>query len=122
MLIPTLIALFLVHWIGDFLFQSRWMGTNKSHSWYALWLHVLTYSATLFIFGAIYCIAAWKFHPIISWVSVNGTLHFVTDAITSRITSKLYERQELYRFWAVIGLDQFIHIVTLTLTLPLLIH
>ena len=40
----TLIAIFLIHWVSDFIFQSHNMATNKSKSNYWLTLHVGTYS------------------------------------------------------------------------------
>ena len=120
MLIPTLIAVFFVHWLGDFCFQTSWQAANKSKNWYALTYHVFTYSATLAAFGVIYCLAAWKIHSVLPWVLLNGGIHFGVDAVTSRMTAKLYKAGEIHNFFVVVGLDQFIHIVTLMLTLPLL--
>ena len=36
-----------LHWVGDFLFQSTAMATNKHHSWRWLGLHILAYSIVL---------------------------------------------------------------------------
>jgi hypothetical protein len=44
-------------------------------------------------------------------------LHFVTDYITSRISSKLWAKQDWHRFFVTIGFDQLIHQATLAFTL-----
>ena len=53
----------------------------------------------------------------ITFVVVNAALHFVTDYITSRISSKLWAKQDWHRFFATIGFDQLIHQATLAFTL-----
>jgi hypothetical protein len=40
-------------------------------------------------------------------------MHFITDAITSRTTSYLWQKGERHWFFVVIGLDQAIHMTTL---------
>ena len=35
----------LIHAIGDYIFQSNWMATNKTKYWLAAFLHALTYTA-----------------------------------------------------------------------------
>lgn len=77
----------LNHFVGDFVFQSRMMGENKSKSMYWLSMHILTYTT---------CIAFLSF-PFFStvanfalWVIVNMVLHFCTDFVTSRLTGFFY--------------------------------
>ena len=43
-------------------------------------------------------------------------MDWVTDYFTSRATKKLWEKEEVRKFFMVIGLDQAIHITTLFLT------
>ncbi|MHA2069343.1 MAG: hypothetical protein ACXABY_33705, partial [Candidatus Thorarchaeota archaeon] len=83
-----------------------WQATNKSKNWKALGAHVLTYGLVLSIMGPLYGL-------------VNMGLHFVTDAATSRISSKCYASNNMKGFWATIGADQFIHSACLILTLGL---
>jgi hypothetical protein len=103
---PFYIVLILltVHFVADFLLQNDWMAINKSKHWGALTLHVLIYSLAFSWLG-------WKF-ALITFVT-----HFITDAITSRMTRALYY-PVFHRHWffAVIGLDQLIHAWSLTLT------
>lgn len=53
----------------------------------------------------------------IIFVGVNGILHFATDYVTSRITSRLYARQDWHNFFVVVGFDQLVHQATLAATL-----
>ena len=92
-----------VHFVADFVLQSDWMAVNKSSKWPALWVHVTVYTV---------CFVPVFYDRPQSLVLVFWT-HFATDAITSRITSRLWKAQERHWFFVVIGADQLIHQVTL---------
>lgn len=111
-----LISLFFTHFIGDYALQSRWMGDNKSHNWNALGTHVAVYAAALAIWANI------VLGPLdaLYFVLLNGALHFITDAITSRATSHFFKAKKMYLTFLVMGFDQFIHAATLILTLPVI--
>ena len=126
----TLIAIFLIHWIADFIFQSHNMAINKSKSNYWLTLHVGTYS----------------FLTLISWIWIVPTkhstnylffflfvfaTHWITDFITSRISGYYFKKND-YNFSArkptnlfvgvcqhngfvTIGFDQILHYLQLLL-------
>lgn len=49
--LEVLIAIMLLHWIADFLLQSKEMAINKSKSNYYLFQHVLVYTLTFYVFG-----------------------------------------------------------------------
>lgn len=95
-----LVLLMTVHFIADFILQNDWMATNKSKRWDALALHVAIYAA---------CFVPWG----LPFVLKLGALHFVTDAITSRVTSYLWQKQARHWFFVVIGFDQWLHMVQL---------
>lgn len=120
------LSLLVAHFLGDFVLQNDWMAQNKSKDIKALVFHTWVYSL---------CFAAWGAEFwVMTWLT-----HFFTDAVTSRITSKLWfvrviephngPGQKFYGafdcgnrhyFFVMIGFDQLIHFVTLAATLRLL--
>lgn len=122
-----------VHWFADFVLQTRWQAANKSKRFDALASHVIVYTAVLSIASvAMFGAEAGPF------TAVNGTLHFATDFVTSRISSRLFMAQfdigawgrhptkprmlaredfNPHNFFVVIGLDQLIHQLTLAGTM-----
>lgn len=120
------IVVMLLHFVADFPFQTDWMGSNKSKNWYALTAHVTVYSAWFLIYG-------WRF------AGITFVTHFVTDAITSRMSGyffrqwyddlmlgwnagadcgkfNIFRQPPAHWFFTVIGFDQLIHAFTLALT------
>lgn len=111
------------HWVADFVFQTHWMAVNKSKSNFALAYHVLIYTIIIgFLIGIpLYAYGNISYFIISSWISVNGILHFITDYITSRITSKLWQKEDYHNFFVVVGFDQLIHYTCLFGTMMYLI-
>lgn len=93
-------ALIWMHFIADFVFQSRKMAENKSRSLYYLSYHCLEYTAFLLPFG-------------IKFAIVNGLCHFLTDFVTSKLTTKFFLSKNNKMFFVTIGADQAIHLTTL---------
>ena len=103
------VGLLAVHWLGDFVLQTRWQSQNKSKRVDALLRHVATYT-TILLAGSFVIFGAAS---IILWfVVINGMLHFGVDFVTSR-TTRLYAQERWHNFFAVVGFDQLIHQVTL---------
>ena len=131
--INLIVILFVLHFLGDFLFQSRWMAENKGKNVLALSLHVLIYSLVLFI-GLYSCRAVYReiigsFRPnilsfadqingnqLLWFVAINFLLHFVTDLTTSQFTRYFWEKNDKHKFFAVIGFDQCVHQICLMIT------
>lgn len=122
-LIYVLIAIMFAHFIADFQFQSRWMAENKSSNWLALCIHIGAYMGILFLyfFWMSVVIGHGSITKMIQYVVLNGILHFATDAITSRLTTRFYKAQNMHAFWVTIGFDQFVHFTCLALTLPIIL-
>ena len=103
MSITVLLTLVWMHFVADFVMQSHYMSMNKSKDSRVLLLHVCVYSIPFFWFGWMYAV-------------VNATLHFMTDFVSSRITSYLWKKEEVHWFFVVIGVDQALHMTALLLT------
>lgn len=112
----TFVALLVVHLFADFVCQSHWMASNKSKRNDALALHVGVYSAILLMASGV-LFASFGIWRVAEFVALNGLLHFATDYVTSRISSKLWGEGRWHDFFVVIGIDQLIHQVTLAVTM-----
>lgn len=102
-----------MHWLGDFVLQREKWAVNKYKDWNMLWLHICTYYIVMFC-------AMWPIigkYDAVTFATINALAHFVTDAITSRISHYAYERKQMKLFWSTIGFDQFLHVAVLCATL-----
>lgn len=113
------LILLAVHWFSDFVLQTHWQAQNKSKSLNALGRHVGVYTMVLWLVTPL--IFGWPTFAMLRFVALNGALHFVTDYFTSRLTSRLYEKQDWHNFFVVVGLDQLIHQLTLAGTMILIL-
>jgi hypothetical protein len=122
-----IIVLFLVHYVADFIFQTRKVADNKGKNVLYLLLHGFHYTLVwLGILSLIGLVGVIIGTPLLSgsvtWCSVicfsllNGLLHTITDFITSKFTSRFYARKNFSAFFNVIGFDQFVHATTIILT------
>lgn len=111
--LPIIILILFNHWLFDFVLQNEDMAKNKSFSNYHLGKHVGVYTLGLFFLSfVLFQGETWNGFGII-WIIVNAITHFVTDYVTSRATSALYKEQRFHEFFVIIGIDQFIHYITL---------
>jgi len=112
----------MIHYVADFRMQSRHIAETKSKCNKSLSIHVLLYVATFLIAGLVHFVTGnnvdvWKFSK---YVIINGLLHWLTDYITSRESTKAYQNSDMEKFWNIIGFDQLIHGVTLYTTWEIL--
>lgn len=87
MTIRVFLALLVVHYLADFELQPDWMATRKSSSWLVLTAHVLTYAFVMGLFALAWAEAPWR---ALWFAAATFATHFATDAVTSRMTTKLY--------------------------------
>lgn len=121
--ITQLILIFIAHAVLDWWLQTQWMARNKSKDWAALSAHVGVYTVGLMLVPLVEG-HHWTVFGLWKWAILNGLLHFVTDAVTSRISSHYFAKHGgagSKGFWNTIGTDQCIHMVTLTVTYHMMI-
>lgn len=111
-IILSVLGLMFAHWIGDFVLQTDKQAKNKSKSNYQLGLHVISYSSTMFMAATL--LLPSKEAAVFFGITLAA--HFITDYITSRINSKLYEANKIHNFFVSIGFDQWLHTVQILLT------
>ncbi len=109
--------LLLIHFAGDFLFQSTDMAINKATSLKWLSIHIGVYTFILFI-GSI---VLFGLNAAVVYALINGGIHFVTDFFTSKMNARLYARENKKWYYTGIGFDQFTHGASLLLTYDYLI-
>jgi hypothetical protein len=116
------IFVLLLHLFGDFfvdllidvVFQSDWIADNKAKNWEALCLHVFFYAVVLFV-------GTWLTHQYTlnencRFALINGGLHLLTDKLTSIYSKSALDHKKTQAFFAVLGIDQFVHSITLLVT------
>lgn len=128
------LAIVVIHFIADFIFQAEEWATNKSKSNIALFQHVGTYSL-LWLFAS--CIllgierpfesTEWYIYNALFFSVVTFIAHFATDYVTSRIVSKRFKDgyygspiPNLGAF-TIIGLDQVLHYAQLFYTFKFIV-
>ncbi len=135
MIVFHLIAILSIHFIADFLFQSRKMAENKSTSIMWLSIHVFEYLITLLSVSLLFGhFITDNIGLLIQYCFLNAALHWVTDFVTSKASSRCYFYLSYYeknpqvvgseeeknkwtkRFWSIIGFDQFLHAFALLIT------
>ena len=119
MSIPIILSLLTIHYIADYLFQTRAQGNGKATSLYLLGEHVMTYTA---VFGVGLClmyvtgISPGIVGSIWMMMLFTGLFHFAVDFVTSKSTKKLWAQGKEYATFAVMGLDQLLHTGGLVVT------
>lgn len=121
----TLILIFFLHFIADFILQPYWMKIQKSRQAAVMIFHIAIYIVILF-FGL-----AMFIEPLnaLAFALVNGAIHLCIDWGSSRIISgssrdlkvrdgpePLYERVDMYVPIIFLGIDQLLHHISLIAT------
>jgi len=114
-IVNIVLIIILCHWFADFFVQTSWQAENKSKRFDALTFHVLSYSAITSLvwwwaFGL-------QFAPYVLFLfTVTFFTHWLTDFVSSRITSSLFAQKNYHWAFVVIGIDQCFHYIQLFLT------
>lgn len=118
MTFTMIMSVIVLHWVADFVFQTRWQMRNKASCIYALSAHVGMYTAAIGVYA--FAILA----PILAlkWTLINGILHFITDVLVSRCTKYFWNKRQYQNFILMIGVDQIVHYACLFGTLVLFLN
>ncbi len=109
----VLLAIFVVHFLADFVFQTSQMATGKSKSLKWLSIHVGVYGLVSLLSMYLVGNSVNSYYLGFSWWLGNVALHFITDFLTSKVTSHFWESKNMRLFFVMIGFDQLIHNVCL---------
>lgn len=108
----TLILALLVHFIADFLLQSRTMGQKKSSSLKYLSMHIVIIFLCFLPFGLKFAAANALIHMLIDgtiWNVYKASVYFRDKSATPQ-TWKYWEDSW---FYSTIGFDQLLHCITI---------
>ena len=107
----------LIHFLADFGLQTHEQATKKSSNRLMLFYHVGVYSL-------IWLIASWFWFDelYLAWLFAGITFasHYITDAITSRISKPFFDKGDFHNGFVVVGFDQILHYIQLWLTFDLI--
>lgn len=125
MTLTEIFTILIIHWIADFWLQTDKQAKGKSKEWKPLLSHTASYSLVWLFFWFISGIYhRWEvynpFNMIILFPLITFICHTITDYITSRENSKLWEQGKVHYFFVAIGFDQILHYIQLFLTYQLL--
>ena len=103
----------LIHFLADFGLQTHDQATQKSSNWLMLFYHVGVYSL-------IWLMASWfwfdELYLALLFAGITFALHYVTDAVTSRISKPFFDKGDFHNGFVVVGFDQILHYIQLWLT------
>lgn len=134
--ILTVLGLIATHMVGDFCLQSNFMGLNKSKRMDALILHTTIYSLCFLLpFGLRFVLLTFLTHTLTDFITsrIGAKLWYIDlykrpdedidpcgDGLISNYGAYEYfahlDMKKRWPFWWMLGFDQTIHLVTLTLT------
>ncbi len=108
-----IVLVLVLHFISDFLLQTRKIAQKKSSDYLALFLHCI-----------IVFVVFWPFFGI-KFAALNAFIHAVIDRNVWNIYKYIRrnENEKTFQFWndslfySFIGFDQFLHVLTLILLL-----
>ncbi len=111
------IFMLLIHFLADFSLQTYDQAIQKSNDWTMLFYHVGVYSL-------IWLMASWfwfgNFFPAIMFAAITFAAHFITDAVTSRVSKLFFDKGDFHNGFVVVGFDQILHYIQLWLTYNLI--
>ena len=114
-------SVIFIHWFADFVLQTHWQATNKSKNNLALTMHVLVYSSIWVGIAGLYSILTGNYYMVLFFPTITFVCHWITDYLTSRLNTILYNKGDIHNFFVSVGWDQVMHYAQLFITLYLIL-
>lgn len=112
------------HYIFDFIFQTSWQAENKSKNEHALsnhcWVYSLSMMVVTFVYFNLFSEIHWGLLESVGTLMFFYSAHFVTDFFTSKKTARHFRRKNYHMGFVIVGLDQFIHFLTIMVPIYIL--
>lgn len=124
-----ILALIIIHYIADFIFQDEKWALGKSKNLKDLLSHTFTYS---YVWMLPFCLllglanktqtTEWYVTGTITFVIITFVCHTITDYFTSKVVSRLFRENKLgssvpnFGAFTMIGFDQVLHYIQLIIT------
>lgn len=107
------VLMLITHFLADFALQTHEQASKKSHDWNALTFHVATYSIIWLFMSWIYF---QDMNSALYFTCITFIAHFCTDAITSRISKRFFDKKDIHNGFVTVDFDQVLHYIQLWLT------
>ena len=108
-----LILLLFMHFLSDFVFQSREQADSKSSSILALLEHCYEYTCwigiTTIVISGVFNKIGVDVRGILWYTASLGYTHLCIDFCTSKFNKWAYKKKQDKLFWTGIGFDQWLH-------------
>lgn len=121
-MITLFITLMFFHWLFDFMLQPREFADNKWNNIWFLLGHVGIYGIGMFFVVTCPALGLVRSMGVLYFVGLNILAHAFVDFFTSKINHMYYESKQYYKFFGMIGFDQFVHVAILLYTAQLYLH
>jgi len=127
--LSQILAIIIIHFIADFIFQDERWANGKSKNNTSLVTHTIVYSIVftflLFGFQLIYEYDSnimLLMEKVVHFGMITFVFHTITDYFTSRVVSKKFVNKEYgssvpnFGAFTIIGFDQVLHYVQMFIT------
>jgi hypothetical protein len=111
-MIELILYLLAFHFIGDFAFQSEWLGLNKGRSYELMFYHCCIYTLTIYLGIDMYSYIhnyTIELNTLLYLLIIIFSTHFIIDNMKARFKT-------INRIW----IDQLFHILVLIISVILL--
>ena len=117
-IIWVFISILFAHYIADFIMQPDRIARSKHDNFISLLQHAALYGCSMYLLVFIPLTVVLMYSPIsvLKYTAINTVAHLVCDFFSSKLSHKYFSKENYWAGFAVVGFDQFVHVVVLLLT------